>query len=292
MNSEVKSAVSGAMTTLGMTGQKFEFIAYDACLMAVQDVAEFNSQYFKYMLCSQETEAGEGYEYTSWLDDLYAGEDTETVLKAAAKGFVDAYENKYGTWYSNDQTQSVLDLSKMAAYKEAFEDFASSAGSCINSYNNGDKSKFRDYLKQNVKTYANDKIEMSELEYEAAQYGETVQETIAWYQDNYDIFDYDPVTNAYIYGYGCDSFGTFDVADFLDEVGKLSAFSSLSGKINAVKSALNDLVIYKYNGDEAGASNGLCLFFSTSSNCYKSYVYTASETNFTNWRTVVNSYGA
>ena len=98
---------------------KLEFIGYDACLMGCQDIAEFNAPYFNYMVSSEETEEGDGWDYEGWVDDLYAHKSTEDVLKACCTSFVDQYGS-----YQNDQTLSVLDLSMMENYFNKFEAFA------------------------------------------------------------------------------------------------------------------------------------------------------------------------
>ncbi len=126
LNSEVNIAFSNTFNTLKRT-EKLEFIGYDACLMAVQDVAEFNSKYFNYMVSSQEAEAGYGWDYDNWIDELYAKKPTIEILTKVCDSFisdnnVDEYGN-YSTLY-NDQTLSVLDLSKMENYMKAWEDFA------------------------------------------------------------------------------------------------------------------------------------------------------------------------
>ena len=113
---EVASACANVMEAQGIE-EKFEFIGYDACLMGVQDVAEINSDYFNYMVCSEEVENGDGWTYNGWVDNLYALEDTESILSACCDAFVD----NYGTGTSNDQTLSLLKLSEMDAYFEAFE---------------------------------------------------------------------------------------------------------------------------------------------------------------------------
>ena len=77
LNSEVKTALANAFTKTGQN-EKLEFIGYDACLMQVQDVAEFNSQYFNYMIASQESESGYGWDYDTWVDDLYTYKSQKT----------------------------------------------------------------------------------------------------------------------------------------------------------------------------------------------------------------------
>ena len=138
---EMYNAVKNARAAAGIS-DKLDWVTYDACLMAVQDVAEYNSHNFKYMLCSQESEAGYGYDYDAWLPTLYSkpAGDTAELLETIGHTFMveeKALFQREG--YDFDQTQSVLDLSKMSAYKTAFESFASSLNSIIGS--NSTKAK-------------------------------------------------------------------------------------------------------------------------------------------------------
>lgn len=140
LNNERNSALSSAFSTQGRTvdnySDKLEFIGYDCCLMQVQDIAEFDSHYARYGIASQESENGEGWDYDTWVDDLYAGKSTETILKAVVDGFIadNGGVNKTGSDYN--QTLSYLDYSQMSAYKTAWENMAS-------------------YLKNNVVTSSN-----------------------------------------------------------------------------------------------------------------------------------------
>ena len=114
--SETASAYNNVFTANSIS--KLEFVGYDACLMQVQDIADFNAPYFNYMIGSEETENGEGWAYSSWIDDVYDGADTRTILKANCDGFISYYG------LSCDQTLSYLDLSKMNNYREKFEAMA------------------------------------------------------------------------------------------------------------------------------------------------------------------------
>ena len=154
LNSEVKKALGNAFTSTNQT-EKLEFIGYDACLMQVQDVAEFNSQYFNYMVASEESESGYGWDYDTWIDDLYSGKSSEVIFKAIVDGFISdnggANISSY-QGYVADQTLSYLDLSKMAAYKEAWEAMAEALGNKLTSSN---KSSFNTLIKS-VKHFAGD----------------------------------------------------------------------------------------------------------------------------------------
>lgn len=244
-NSEVKTAVANSFTSLGRsTSDKFEWIGYDACLMQVQDIAEFNSQYFNYMVASEESEAGAGWDYDNWLDDAYAKKTTPNILKAICDSFL----AEQGS--SSDQTLSYLDLSYMSAYKSAWESMASTINSMISSYG---KSNFQTLMKT-CKCYGSD----SDCE-------------------------------------GYSYFGILDAKDVVNKIRATSAFSGASTQTSAVLTAFSSLVAYSKAGTKAGNSYGLCCFFpmkdGSGYTCNTSSVYTSSQTNFTNWRSIVNSYG-
>lgn len=148
-NSEIRSALSGALSNCGMSGQKLEWVGYDACLMAVQDIAITNSEYFNYMIASEESEAGYGWDYDNWVDDLYAKKTTPTILKAIVDSFIS--DNGGASSSSGDQTLSYMDLSYAAAYKTAWENLATQLNSKVTSSN---KSSFNSAITSNVKHYA------------------------------------------------------------------------------------------------------------------------------------------
>ena len=267
--SEVNTALTNAFKRVGRK-EKLEWIGYDACLMQVQDIAEKNSEFFNYMIGSEESEAGEGWAYDHWIDDLYAKKETPAILTEICDSFVEVYEQKWGSHYDNDQTLSFLDLSKMPAYKTAWENFATAVKSNISN-----ASSFQTTAKK-AKTYGTDVYTKQEMQ-EMGIY--------------YDYADYgiEHIGNYY-YDYGYLYFGTFDAYDFLSKV--KNDFSSVSSQATAAMNAFKQLVVHNAKGDEAGESNGLCCYFPCHSRCEKSKYYSSSETNFTNWRTVVNTLGA
>ena len=146
LNSEVNAALAGAFNSTNQNG-KLEFIGYDACLMQVQDVAEFNSNYFNYMIGSEESEAGYGWDYDTWVDDLYAKKPTTTILKAVVDGFI--ADNGGVSNTRNNQTLSYLNLANMPAYENAWENMASALSNKVTSSN---KSSFKN-LVNGVKHY-------------------------------------------------------------------------------------------------------------------------------------------
>ena len=120
--SETTTAFTNAFNYFDI--DKLEFIGYDACLMQVQDVADFNSDFFKYMVASEEEAVDYMWVYDGWLDCVYDGEGTETILKEIVDSMVFENSQYQYTW---EQTLSVLDLSKMATYRQKFENLADTA---------------------------------------------------------------------------------------------------------------------------------------------------------------------
>ena len=124
LNSEVNAAFDNVFANNNITS-KLEFIGYDACLMQMQDVAEFNSEHFKYMVGSEELEGGDGWEYDKWIDNLYRKESTTSILIEIA----DTYVQYSGC--DDEGTLSVLDLTKMENYYREFEILASDMADAV-----------------------------------------------------------------------------------------------------------------------------------------------------------------
>ena len=143
LNSETSAAFKNVFEKNNI--DKLEYVGYDCCLMQVQDIAEFNSHYFNYMVGSEEAESGYGWDYENWIDDLYAGKDTRTVLKATCDSFV------VSCGVNSDQTLSYLDLSKMEDYYTKFEALSASIKSTVQS----NSSTFTSLLKS-VKSFGDD----------------------------------------------------------------------------------------------------------------------------------------
>ena len=72
-----KFASSGSMNLAGLdtalksADVKFDFIGFDACLMATAETALTMAQYADYLIASEETEPGVGWYYTDWLNPAW-----------------------------------------------------------------------------------------------------------------------------------------------------------------------------------------------------------------------------
>ena len=57
----------------------FDFIGFDACLMATYETAVMLEQHADYMIASEETEPGIGWYYTGWINALSSNTSINTA---------------------------------------------------------------------------------------------------------------------------------------------------------------------------------------------------------------------
>ena len=97
---------------LSSANVKFDFIGFDACLMATTETALMLSEHADYLIGSEETEPGIGWYYTNWLTQLSANTSMETIRvgKLIADDFVAMCAQKCA---GQQTTLSVVDLSEL-----------------------------------------------------------------------------------------------------------------------------------------------------------------------------------
>lgn len=97
-----------------------ELIGFDACLMATVDVADTFREFAHYMVASEETEPGNGWEYCGWLSAL--AEDPSMEGDKLGKAICDAYyEGCVEEETADLATLSLTDLSKMDNLLSAYD---------------------------------------------------------------------------------------------------------------------------------------------------------------------------
>lgn len=128
-NQQLVTALQHITTKLG---RKIDIIGMDACLMAMLEVGYQIKDYVHYMVASQNSEPGFGWNYEGFLNPLSKSAKTYTP-KALAQYVVSAYKKLYEqkiSWY----TQSVLDISKIEALAVRFNSVCRQLLKC-NAYN-------------------------------------------------------------------------------------------------------------------------------------------------------------
>lgn len=110
---EISTAFSSALN-----GDKYSFVGYDACLMSSLENANMLVPYAEYMISSEETEPGNGWDYSALGQCLSDSEQVDTV--ELGQGICDGfYESCKETDEEDMVTLSVIDLSKISGINEA-----------------------------------------------------------------------------------------------------------------------------------------------------------------------------
>lgn len=109
--------------------KKFDFIGFDACMMATYDTATTLSQYTDYMIASEEIEPSGGWDYSSLLQSFTENVSTEDFGKAVCDSYIEKCKSNKKDSLA---TLSLLDLTKIKETDEAFESFAENMGLATN----------------------------------------------------------------------------------------------------------------------------------------------------------------
>jgi len=115
---ELQTAMEASYRTNGVV---YDFVGFDACLMASVETAHVLAPYALYMVGSEELEPGHGWYYTPMMDYLGSATNPDPVVvgERIIRG-LEEQSTSYGT--SDAITASLIDLSKIDAVKAALED--------------------------------------------------------------------------------------------------------------------------------------------------------------------------
>lgn len=106
--------VDGISDALKQAGAKFDFVGFDACLMANVETAVAVQPYADYLIGSEETEPGTGWYYTDWLSSLAA--NTSIPTTELGQQIVDTFITASAASSSRDKTTlSITDLGEFAS---------------------------------------------------------------------------------------------------------------------------------------------------------------------------------
>ena len=106
-------SLSGINKALKDGGVTFDFVGFDACLMATAETGLMLNNYADYMIASEETEPGIGWYYTNWLTALSKNTSMPTVElgKKIVDDFVQTCEKRTP---GQGTTLSVTDLAELS----------------------------------------------------------------------------------------------------------------------------------------------------------------------------------
>lgn len=94
-------------------GVTFDFVGFDACLMATAETALMLNDYADYMIASEETEPGIGWYYTNWLTNL--GKNTSMPTIEIGQQIIDDFVTECGKSCPRSATTlSIIDLAEFS----------------------------------------------------------------------------------------------------------------------------------------------------------------------------------
>ena len=93
-------------------GVKFDFVGFDACLMATAENALMLTKHADYMIASEETEPGIGWYYTNWLT-AYSQNTSMSTLEIGKNIIDDFVDTCAGRCAGQSTTLSIVDLAEV-----------------------------------------------------------------------------------------------------------------------------------------------------------------------------------
>ena len=123
--------ISEIANALKQSGVKFDFVGFDACLMATMETAFALEPYSDYLIASEETEPGRGWYYTNWLNDLTKNPAAST-LDLGKRIIDDFVEHSASDSPGYKTTLSLTDLSEFrGTIPPVFPGFGQSLNSSV-----------------------------------------------------------------------------------------------------------------------------------------------------------------
>ncbi len=161
-----KYSSAGSMTlqqidqALTNAGVKFDFVGFDACLMATAETAVMLGDHADYMVASEETEPGVGWYYTDWLDAVSSNSSIPTVDlgKVIVDSFVQVCRKQTP---GQTTTLSVVDLAEFSqTFLPAMSKFSTGMTDLMESGNYAQVSKARSMSKEFARGNKLDQIDL------------------------------------------------------------------------------------------------------------------------------------
>lgn len=155
--------LSGIHTALERAGIDFDFIGFDACLMATAENALMLTKHADYLIASEETEPGVGWYYTNWLTAFGKNPSMPTIElgKMIADDFVDVCTKRCPGQLT---TLSVVDLAELEkTIPAALTEFSRSASSLISSKQYQTLSSARGNTREFAKSSRIDHVDLVHL---------------------------------------------------------------------------------------------------------------------------------
>ena len=136
------------------SGVAFDMVGFDACLMATVECAWAMEPVADYLVASEQTEPGDGWSWTGFLNQL--GSDPSTATTDLGKTIIDDFSAHYAETGEEDATLSLIDLREISRVYERLSTFLDEAADSIEADNalfttmSGARSRAKSYAEDSV----------------------------------------------------------------------------------------------------------------------------------------------
>ncbi len=223
---------------------KFDFIGYDACLMATLENALVCEKYADYLLASEETEPGTGWYYTRWLTELSNNTSKPTI--DVAKTIIDDFVTSSSNASANAKvTLSLIDLAELhGTVPTPFTNFATSTSDLIET-DYQQVSSARAGVRQFAESSKINQVDLIDLANrvgtsEASALASALKGAIKYNRStisrSYGVSVYFPYENTKTVGTAVASYENLDLSDEYADCIKSFASLELGGQLTAAAS--------------------------------------------------------
>ena len=162
LQAELRAGLKGAKYANGKKA-RFDFIGFDACLMATVETALMAEEFADYMIASEETEPGIGWYYTEWLTAL--GENPSIDTLDLGKIICDTFVSECAKQAAGQKTTlSIVDLAELKhKMPDALRDFSTSVTGMVKNGNYQTVSTARNGAREFAASTQIDQVDLSDL---------------------------------------------------------------------------------------------------------------------------------
>lgn len=138
---------------------KFDMVGFDACLMATVECAWAMEPVADYLVASEQTEPGDGWSWTGFLNRL--GSNPSSATTDLGKTIIDDFSAHYAETGDEDTTLSLIDLREISRVYERLSTFLDEAADSIKADN--DLFTTMSGARSRAKSYAEDSVDQVDL---------------------------------------------------------------------------------------------------------------------------------
>ncbi len=244
-------SLSGIKKALADGGVTFDFVGFDACLMATAETAVMLDDYADYMIASEETEPGIGWYYTNWISALSKNTSMSTV--EIGKNIIDDFTNACASKVNGQKTTlSIIDLAEFNnTVPEKLKNFSVSVSDLVTNDNYKTVSDARYQTREFAQSSKIDQVDLVNLAEnmqtkEGKELAEALKGAVKYNRTSYNM------TNAY----GVSIYFPYRKAGYVDKAAK--TFEDI-GMDPAFTKCLKDTATMQTGGQlyAGGSSNPL-----------------------------------